>query len=122
MRWHKFGEKSEALDKIIGQLELALADVERRAVRPQPEPPEAQSEETERRPRRKPLPEHLPNETIVLDPGATCQHYGGGLHHLSDYVTETLEYIFPVTSWSFEQHGPRCLAGVVRPSIKFQHQ
>lgn len=93
LRRHRFGAKSEALDKIIGQLELALEDAERGAVRPRPEPPEAQSEEPKRRPRRKPLPKHLPRETVVLDPGAICQHCGGGLRHISDDVTETLEYI-----------------------------
>ena len=90
-RRHRFGAKSEALDKIIGQLELALEDAERGAVRPRPEPPEAQSEEPKRRPRRKPLPKHLPRETVVLDPGATCHHCGGGLRHISD--TDLLEVL-----------------------------
>ena len=40
LRRHRFGAKSEALDKIIGQLELALEDAERGAIRPRPEPPE----------------------------------------------------------------------------------
>ena len=90
-RRHRFSAKSEALDKIIGQLELALEDAERGAVRPRPEPPEAQSEEPKRRPRRKPLPKHLPRETVVLDPGATCHHCGGGLRHISD--TDLLEVL-----------------------------
>ena len=92
LRRHRFGTKSEALDKIIDQLELALEEAERTAVRPRAETPDAEPE-AKQRPRRKPLPKHLPRETVVLDPGATCQQCGGALRHLGDDVTETLEYI-----------------------------
>ena len=92
LRRHRFGSKSEALDKIINQLELALEEAESTAARPCAETPDAEPE-AKQRPRRKPLPEHLPRETVVLDPSATCQQCGGALRHLGEDVSETLEYV-----------------------------
>ena len=47
-----------------------------------------------RRPARKPLPEHLPRERVVLPSPATCPCCGGSrLAKLGEDVTETLEVI-----------------------------
>jgi len=92
LRRQRFGTKSEALDKIIDQLELALFEAETAAAShqcdgstPAPKP--------KRQPRREPLPDHLPREDVVLSPGETCEQCGGALRHLGEDVSETLEYV-----------------------------
>jgi len=92
LRRHRFGTKSEALDKIINQLALALEEAESTATRSRVETLDAEPE-AKQRPRRKPLPKHLPREDVVLSPGATCQQCGGSLRHLGEDVSETLEYV-----------------------------
>jgi len=92
LRRHRFGAKSEALDKIINQLELALEEAEGTAARPVSEAPAAEPKEKQQ-PTRKPLPDHLPREDVVLDPGTICKECGGALRHLGDDVAETLEYV-----------------------------
>jgi transposase len=92
LRRQRFGTKSEALDKIIHQLELALVQAEAAAERHDCEPPRSEMEAIQQ-PTRKPLPEHLPREDVVLDPGETCEQCGGALRHLSEDVSETLEYV-----------------------------
>ena len=88
LRRHRFGAKSEALDKIINQLEQAEKTAPHsRADAPDLDPAAKQQ------PTRKPLPDHLPREDIVLHPGETCEQCGGALRHLGEDVTETLEYV-----------------------------
>ena len=92
LRRHRFGAKSEALDGIIEQLELALEEAEQKTARSrqeqgsEPQPDKGQS-------RRKPLPEHLPREDIVLTPGEECSECGGALRAVGEDVSETLEYV-----------------------------
>ena len=92
LRRQRFGTKSEALDKIIDQLELALVEAEAAAERHDCEPPRSETE-VKQQPTRKPLPEHLPREEVILSPGETCDQCGGALRHLGEDVTETLEYV-----------------------------
>ena len=64
LRRQRYGVSSESLD----QLELALEDEEvARAATPVSEPPVRKTQ-----PRRRALPEHLPREETVLDPGERC--------------------------------------------------
>ena len=86
LRRQRFGATSETLD----QLELGLEDEEiARAAEALPAPlPGAK-----RRPKRRPLPEHLPREETVLTPGERCTDCGGSLKRLGEDVTEELEYI-----------------------------
>jgi len=110
LRRHRFGSKSEALDKIINQLELALEEVESATARRCPETPDTEPE-AKQQPTRKPLPDHLQRETVVLDPGATCKQCGGGLRHLGEDVSETLEYVpgrFKVTRMVRPKLSCRC--------------
>ena len=86
LRRQRFGVGSEALD----QLELGLEDEEiARAAEALPAPLPG----TKRRPKRRPLPEHLPREETVLAPGDHCTACGGRLKRLGEDVTEELEYV-----------------------------
>ena len=88
MRRDRFGASSEALD----QLELVLEGEEiAHAAETTPEPPAPT--EPKVRPKRKPLPKHLPRTDQVIEPAATCTTCGGGLRPLGEDVTEELEYI-----------------------------
>lgn len=92
LRRHRFGSKSEALD----QLELTLEEEEiARAVdRPSAEDTEDAAEDTpKRKPRRKPLPDHLHRNDQMLSPGDECSACGGSLKTLGEDITEELEYV-----------------------------
>ncbi len=92
LRRQRFGTKSEALDQIIDQLELALVEAEAAAEQHRCEPPPTETADKQQS-TRKPLPEHLPREEIVLSPGEMCDQCGGALRHLGEDVSETLEYV-----------------------------
>jgi len=92
MRRHRFGSSSEALD----QLELTLEEEEiaqaaETTVEDVTEAPV--SDGAKRKPKRKPLPSHLPRNETVLSPGDACSDCGGRLKHLGEDVTEELEYV-----------------------------
>jgi transposase len=79
LRRQRYGRSSEKLDAEIDQLELILEDAE--AAHAQVEAMVASAtqgkQQTSGRPRqhavRKPLPEHLPREIVVLEPKFTCR-------------------------------------------------
>ena len=88
LRRRRFGSSSEVLD----QLEMVLEGEEIAAAQ------EAQGEQivpskSKGRPKRKPLPDHLPREDQIISPGESCDHCGGKLKYLGEDVTEELEYI-----------------------------
>ena len=92
MRRHWFGSSSEALD----QLELTLEEEEiaqaaETSVEDVAESPVPNG--AKRKPKRKPLPSHLPRNETVLSPGDACADCGGRLKHLGEDVTEGLEYV-----------------------------
>ena len=79
LRRQRFGATSEALD----QLELGLEDEEiARAAEAPPEPTPA----TKTQPKRRPLPDHLPREEMVLAPADRCITCGGRLKRLGEDV------------------------------------
>lgn len=92
----QFGRRSEQLDETIGQLELSLEELE--AVRAEGAAPAAtegpeRHETPVKRPTRKPLPDHLPRETVEHAPThCCCPDCGGALKKLGEDVSETLEY------------------------------
>ncbi len=92
LRRQRFGAKSEALDKIIDQLELALEEAEFAASGKHHDTPSVEPDPKEQ-PKRKPLPDHLPREEIVLSPGEMCAECGGTLRRIGEDVAETLEYV-----------------------------
>ena len=90
----QFGRSSEQLAAQIAQLQLTLEDLEvTEAARPAAT---AQAPRTER-PIRRPLPAHLPRETITHAPLAegacACPACGGALRALGEDVAEVLEYV-----------------------------
>jgi transposase len=92
LRRHRFGSKSEALDQIIDQLELALEEAEIAASGKRHDTPSVEPE-PKGQPKRKPLPDHLPREDVVLSPGEACEQCGGTLRKIGEDVSETLEYV-----------------------------
>lgn len=99
LRRMKFGQSSERLTLLADQLELTLEDMEAAtthahcviagAVR-------AETTETARRkPKREPLPAHLPRDEVVHPaPQADgCTACGGRMSALGEDVTEVLEYV-----------------------------
>ncbi len=93
MRQHRFGSRSEALD----QLALTLEDEEIAASAQEPAPGDADTDQTatlpKGKPKRKPLPGHLPRNETTLSPGDACGDCGGALKTLGEDVTEELEYV-----------------------------
>ncbi len=93
MRQHRFGASSEAID----QLQLSLEDKEiAQAAESVEAPDDTNSEpgpESKTKPKRKPLPDHLPRFEDVLVPGSECSHCGGKFKTLGEDVTEELEYV-----------------------------
>ena len=93
MRQHRFGSRSEALD----QLALTLEDEEIAASAQEPAPVDADTDQSatppKGKPKRKPLPDHLPRNETTLSPGDSCGECGGDLKTLGEDVTEELEYI-----------------------------
>lgn len=100
LRRMQFGRSSERLTRQIEQLELRLEELEageaqeiaRAAAEDRPLPIREGD-----RPRRKPLPDHLPRQQIVHEPkhdgACTCPACGGEMARLGEDVTEVLDYI-----------------------------
>jgi transposase len=90
LRRHQFGTRSESFD----QLELTLEEEEiARAAEVPPGPDDTTATEERRKPRRRPLPGHLPRNETVLGIGEECTACGGKLRQLGEDVTEELEYV-----------------------------
>lgn len=99
LRRARFGRSSERVAAETDQIELALEDLEADAPVPPPPPGDDGAEGGERRlerrkPARRPLPEHLPRETV--EHGAdtcACPACGGSLRRLGEDATEVLDYV-----------------------------
>jgi transposase len=94
LRRMQFGQRSEKIDEMVGQLELALEELEtgkaERASRTEITP----AEEAPGKPVRKPLPGHLPRDTVVHAPEQSCcPDCGGHLKPLGEDVAEVLDYV-----------------------------
>ena len=77
LRRHQFGARSESLD----QLELTLEEEEiARAAEAPPGQDDAVPTEEKRKPRRRPLPGHLPRNETVLGIGEECTACGGNVN------------------------------------------
>ena len=99
-----FGPSSEAGAR-IGQLELALEDVEETlaAMRTVDEMADTSvAAFARRKPARRPLPDHLPRVRQVYPSPSACPCCAGRLHKLGEDITETLERV--PASWYVIQH------------------
>jgi transposase len=100
LRLMQFGRSSERVTRQIEQLELQLEELETgeaedTAKTEAEERPAPVRERT--KPKRKPLPEHLPREEVTHEPAedgaCTCPDCGGGMAKLGEDVTEVLDYV-----------------------------
>jgi transposase len=110
LRHDRFGQSSER-GALLDQLELQLADLEADAAQAETMAqmaPAASVKITgvsfeQRRPARRPLPEHLPRERIVYPAPSACTCCGGTtLRKIGEDVTETLE--LRPRQWKVIQH------------------
>jgi transposase len=97
LRRMQFGRSSERVTRQIEQLELQLEELETDgAVRVEEvgrKPADCQPS----RPKRQPLPDHLPRQEIVHLPegeeACVCPDCGGGMAQLGEDITEVLDYV-----------------------------
>ena len=96
----QYGASSERSTRLIDQLELQLEELEAAATEDEISADKAIATATNpppngrRRPSRKPLPEHLPRERVVIEAPATCTCCGSArVVKMGEDVTETLEVI-----------------------------
>jgi transposase len=90
----QFGRHSERLD--ADQLALAFEDLDTdvAAAEADQDPKVTPDPSSGAQPKRKPLPEHLPREDVLLDiAGENCSCCGGVLHVIGESVSEMLDWV-----------------------------
>jgi transposase len=127
LRHARFGNSSERTSVLLDQLELQLGElVERRAQETAAQeiaalkaqasgkaPPRHRSN-----PVRRPLPDHLPRERVVLPSPQACPCCGGRLRKLGEDVTETLERVparWKVVQYAREKMTCRSCEAITQP-------
>ena len=105
----RFGPRSERTARLLDQMELQLEELEAAATEDELAAEAAAAKTTtvagftRARPARRPFPEHLPRERVVIPGPVACTCCGGTrLSKLGEDVTESLEAI-PRT-WKVVQH------------------
>jgi len=100
LRRMQFGRSSERISRQIAQLELQLEELETGAAEDEAKAEAASPAVPAReraKPKRKPLPEHLPRQEVVHEPAdagaCTCPDCGAGMAKLGEDVTEVLDYV-----------------------------
>ncbi|MER8727761.1 IS66 family transposase [Mesorhizobium sp. M1027] len=100
LRRELYGSRSERKERLLAQMELQLEDLEAAATEDEltAEKAAAQTQSVKsferKRPSRKPFPEHLPRERVVIAAPESCPCCGSAkLSKLGEDVTETLEVI-----------------------------
>jgi transposase len=94
LKRRQFGTSSEKLDRAIAQLELALEELcEDDGIAHARLAPHSTTTIERAKPKRAPLPEHLPMEDIVHAAPAACPSCGGTLRPLGEDIREELEYV-----------------------------
>ena len=108
LRREVYGQRSERKARLLDQLELELEELEARASEDELAAEQAAAKTstvksfTRRRPSRKPFPEHLPRERVVVPAPEVCGCCGSDrLSKLGEDITETLEVI--PRSWKVVQ-------------------
>ena len=109
----RYGPRSERSARLLDQLELTLEELETAATEDELAAEMAAARTantttnvasfTRKRPSRKPFPEHLPRERVIVPGPVACGCCGGSrLRRLGEDITETLEVI--PKSWKVIQH------------------
>ncbi len=98
LRRELYGSRSERKARLLDQMELELEELEAAASEDERAAQQASTEAVRsferRRPSRRPFPEHLPRERVVIAAPQTCPCCGSAkLSKLGEDVTETLEVI-----------------------------
>ena len=96
LKREKYGRRSERAARLIDQMELQLEELESAAsedaVRAEKTTKVTSFER--RKPVRKPFPEHLPRERVVIEAPATCSCCGSShIVKMGEDITETLEVV-----------------------------
>ena len=91
-RAHRFGPSGESADQL--HLALETSELSAAAIMGRLRLPEEDADEEARRPRRRPIPDHVPRMEVEIAPGEdACARCGGRLRRLGQDVTEELEYV-----------------------------
>ena len=99
LRREQYGRSSERRARLIDQMELQLEELEATATEDEIAAEKAAKTTTvasfeRRRPARKPFPDHLPRERIVVEAPTTCSCCGSDrIVKMGEDITETLEVI-----------------------------
>ena len=99
LRREQFGHSAERHARLIEQLEMQLEDLETDLGQDRAKTDAAVAKTTvaafeRRRPARKPFPEHLPRERVVVEAPAACTCCGSArIVKMGEDITETLEVI-----------------------------
>lgn len=100
LRRDKYGKSSERSARLLDQLELQLEELEAAATEDALAAEQAQDSETKvksftrRKPTRKPFPDHLPRERVVVEAPTQCTCCGSDrIVKMGEDVTDTLEVI-----------------------------
>jgi transposase len=100
LRRQLYGTRSERTARLLEQMELQLEELEATATEDElaAEQVVARSQAVQsfqrKRPSRKPFPDHLPRERVVIPAPANCPCCGSdGLSKLGEDITETLEVV-----------------------------
>ena len=103
LKARRFGQSSEKLDKQIAELELKIEESETAAKAP------VEADDSDKnKPKRQPLPEHLPRENVTTNPDPICPECGGeDFRKIADDISEMLEYQ-PSSFKVIRTYRPRC--------------
>ena len=100
LRHELYGQRSERKARLLEQMELQLEELEAAATEDELAAGKVAAKSTSvaafqrRRPARKPLPEHLPRERVVIAAPTSCPCCGSmKLSKLGEDITETLEVV-----------------------------
>ncbi|MBB3967381.1 transposase [Rhizobium metallidurans] len=100
LRREQYGQSSERRARLIDQMELQLEELEADATEDEIAAERVAAEVVQvpaferRRPVRKPFPEHLPRERLIIEAPSTCTCCGSArIMKMGEDVTETLEVI-----------------------------
>jgi transposase len=109
LRRQIYGPRSERTSRLLDQIELRFEELESSATEDEIAAEMAVAKTTtvaaftRKRPARKPFPEHLPRERVIVPGPTACLCCGGGrLRKFGETVTETLESI--PRQWKVIQH------------------
>ena len=124
-----YGSRSERKERLLNQLELALDELEASAAEDEKAAEKAAAKTTEvkgfvrRKPSRKPFPDHLPRERVVVPGPTSCACCGSERpSKVGEDVTETLEVIprqWKVTQTVREKFSCRDCEKISQPPAPF---